>query len=510
MEVEKRDGATRSAVLGTRKPSAWPACLPACPVCLPASLPPACLPTSQPASQPASHPKFPSRELEFLVKDEKIDIVELIMMACYRINDFKTLKPIWDTLIEIKFVTKDRFIDTTKKTICSKKHFRDEGTVVLKKIKDPITTIDRDKIRENKPTDSIPLIPRERFVMIVSRSSDGLSAVSLTDSHSPTDLVHELYAGTTGSGPSPPHILDFRSRPGTSLYASPCCLSSECDFSSINFLPSYMIQRRRDAREKPRESRKNGGSRATVTIPDCAKICDATGHRSVLTMSCRVRLMFFGTSPGAGVFPCLASRGTARVVVLFLIAKHPYPAILFFKSSDYNGLSHSVISEIIEICRSDSFPTTCPAWVTLLIVISKIWKCYTAISLAEQNLKTRSKIIFKKIKCKNRLNTGLHYHRHSSSFSNPNSPSHPNNPSDPHNFNNPNNPNDPNNRNEPNSPSDPDNLNDPNSPNCKINDTSKNFRLRGLGVVPPVQDAFPRPAPPLRSSELSRRSITYK
>ncbi|XP_029155038.1 uncharacterized protein LOC114928115 isoform X2 [Nylanderia fulva] len=55
MEVEKRDGATRSAVLGTRKPSAWPACLPACPVCLPASLP-----VSQPASQPASHPKFPS------------------------------------------------------------------------------------------------------------------------------------------------------------------------------------------------------------------------------------------------------------------------------------------------------------------------------------------------------------------------------------------------------------------------------------------------------------------
>lgn len=39
MEVEKRDGATRSAVLGTRK---LPACLPA-----------ACL--------LASHPKFPSR-----------------------------------------------------------------------------------------------------------------------------------------------------------------------------------------------------------------------------------------------------------------------------------------------------------------------------------------------------------------------------------------------------------------------------------------------------------------
>nr|XP_034182397.1 uncharacterized protein LOC117605315 isoform X2 [Osmia lignaria] len=43
MEVEKRDGATRSAVLGTRK---LPACLFACRL-------PACL--------LASHPKFPSR-----------------------------------------------------------------------------------------------------------------------------------------------------------------------------------------------------------------------------------------------------------------------------------------------------------------------------------------------------------------------------------------------------------------------------------------------------------------
>lgn len=39
MEVEKRDGTTRSAVLGTRK---LPACLPACRLL-------------------ASHPKFPSR-----------------------------------------------------------------------------------------------------------------------------------------------------------------------------------------------------------------------------------------------------------------------------------------------------------------------------------------------------------------------------------------------------------------------------------------------------------------
>lgn len=36
--------------------------------------------------------------------------------------------------------------------------------------------------------------------------------------------------------------LSSRSNPGTSLYASPYCLSSdECDLSSINFLSSYVI-----------------------------------------------------------------------------------------------------------------------------------------------------------------------------------------------------------------------------------------------------------------------------
>lgn len=59
-------------------------------------------------------------------------------------------------------------------------HLHDEDTVKwnyshLKEIRDPIRTIGREKIRENKPTDSIPLIPRERFVMIVSRSSGWLS-----------------------------------------------------------------------------------------------------------------------------------------------------------------------------------------------------------------------------------------------------------------------------------------------------------------------------------------------
>lgn len=49
MEVEERDGATRSTVLGTRKPSAWLAC----PVCSSASLL-ACLPANEPANQPAT------------------------------------------------------------------------------------------------------------------------------------------------------------------------------------------------------------------------------------------------------------------------------------------------------------------------------------------------------------------------------------------------------------------------------------------------------------------------